>query len=146
MIEPRGPLSPQAPQAVHALPIDRDDWKLRANCATETGPILELEAEVCIECPVQRQCGELWQGTQDMLIRESSRNAGVPYLGGVWGGELRPTTGRRDGEYGSFTIEPCGEDCEAPIHARGACKIHYERQYKLHIRDRQRARRLEYEQ
>ena len=138
MIEPRGNISPQAPQATHVLPIDPDDWKLRANCATNTGPIRELAADVCVGCPVQRQCGELWQGMQDMLIRESTVHAGAPYLGGVWGGELRPSTGRQDGVYGPFTVEPCGDDCEAPRHARGACKMHYERQYKSHVRARQR--------
>ncbi len=140
MIEPRGTLSPQAPAGTH---LRAEDWKLEANCATYTGPIVELPASLCVDCAIRTPCEALWKTMQDELTRKLDPRAPIPYLGGVWGGKPRPEAGQKGYKYpyGTFVIEPCGDDCEAPIHARGACKPHYESQYKRHRLQVRRARK-----
>ncbi len=127
MIErrPGADFSSQAPANTR---LDPEDWRLEANCANYEGPILELPASLCIECPVKRQCGLLWKGMQDMLNEETTGHHPKSYLGGVWEGEAKPQARPQVG-FGTVPIEPCGDDCKAPRKARGACRNHYQLQY-----------------
>ncbi len=122
--------NPQAPTTNRALP---EDWKLEANCATFDGPVMEIPTSLCVACPVRTQCDALYVQLQTWLTEDEMAHATTQYLGGVWGGE--PKRAPRDQvAYRSVKINPCGDECGAPRHARGACRNHYNQQYRAGAR------------
>ena len=119
-------ISRQAPATGREL---AGDWKLEAACAEYTGPVMDIPTSLCAVCPIRTQCETLYVGMQAELDEDQTAHATRQYLGGVWGGEARREA-RHQVRFGSVPIEPCGDECDAPRHARGACRNHYNKQHK----------------
>ncbi len=115
----------QAPATSRPLP---EDWKLQAACAEYDGPVMDIPTSLCAVCPVQVECGALWAGMQAAIDAEQTTHSTRVYLGGMWGGEHRKEA-RHSVRHGSVPIEACGDECDRPRFARGACKNHYQFQY-----------------
>ena len=115
----------QAPVTARTLV---EDWKLEAACASYDGPVMDIPTSLCAVCPVREECNSLYLGMQADIDAEKTEHATRVYLGGVWGGVTRREA-RHSVRRGSVPIEACGDECDRPRFARGACKTHYQFQY-----------------
>ena len=122
----------QAPATTKALP---EDWKLEAACSEYVGPIMDLPASLCAVCPVREQCEATWVKLQGEIDEDRTQHATRVYLGGVWSGEPKREA-RHNVRHGPVPIVPCTDECDAPRHARGACKNHYNAQHAAFKRGR----------
>ena len=124
--------SPGTPATSRGLPEDLN-WKLQAGCTSYKGPVMEVPIELCEPCPVRTECGALYAEMQADIDADRGPNEAKQYLGGIWEGEKKQSA-RHQVAFGSIPIEPCPDDCEAPRHARGACRNHYQQQYDRHTK------------